>query len=103
MLADVTYKPSGWFWVILIITLFTWVFWLIPIAFYLVQKDTVRTAIAEAFTRVRNEFDESNLGDSPARAPHTALDDLERLATLREKGLLTEEEFTAKKKQLLAL
>lgn len=31
------------------------------------------------------------------------LDDLERLASLKERGIITEEEFTAKKKQILGL
>ena len=33
----------------------------------------------------------------------TDLDELERLAKLRDQGVLTEEEFTAKKKQILGL
>lgn len=53
--ADVNYRPSGAFWVILIITLFTYIFWLIPIIFYLTQKRTVRSAIEDVFRRVKNE------------------------------------------------
>lgn len=35
--------------------------------------------------------------------PHSDLDQLDKLAELREKGILTEEEFAAKKKQILGL
>lgn len=35
--------------------------------------------------------------------PSSRLDDLEKLAELREKGIITEEEFTLKKKQILGL
>jgi hypothetical protein len=41
---------------------------------------------------------------APAPAPgDTYLDELERLATLRDKGIINEEDFEAKKKQLLGL
>jgi len=51
-------------------------------------------------------------GQAPAAAPPAApaagpqesyLDQLERLADLRDRGILTEEEFQAKKKQVLGL
>jgi len=101
VVADVHYRPSVAFWIILIITLFTWVFWLIPIVFYLVQKSTVKTAITECLKRVRNEFDQVVQG---ASNPVTSnLDDLEKLGTLKEKGLISDSEFEAKKKQILGL
>jgi len=41
---------------------------------------------------------------APAAAPQASyLDELERLAGLRDQGILTDEEFQAKKKQLLGL
>lgn len=100
-IADVHYRPSVAFWVILIITLFTYIFWLLPIAFYLLQKSTVRTAIVECFQRIRNEFDKS--GSAGASNALTSLEDLERLGALRDKGLLTEAEFQEKKRKMLGL
>ena len=38
LVASVHYRPSLAFWCILVITLFSYVFWLVPIVFYLVQK-----------------------------------------------------------------
>ncbi len=40
---------------------------------------------------------------APAEAEPSYLDELERLATLRDQGVITEEEFAAKKGQLLGL
>ncbi len=101
VVADVHYRPSIAFWIILIITLFTWVFWLVPIALYLLQKNTVRTAINECLQRVKNEFDQAVQGNfKPATSN---LEDLEKLGALREKGLISDTEFDAKKKQILGL
>lgn len=36
--AEISYTPSFMFWVFLVLGLFTYVAWLIPIAFYLMQK-----------------------------------------------------------------
>jgi hypothetical protein len=101
VVAEVHYRPSVAFWIILIITLFTWVFWLVPIAFYLLQKNTVRTAIKECLQRVRNEFDQSSEGGSQMGS--SSIGDLEKLGALKERGLITDGEFEAKKKQLLGL
>ena len=46
--------------------------------------------------------DEEYYDDAPAAEPDY-LDELERLAALRDKGIITEEDFQAKKKQLLGL
>lgn len=99
VVAEVNYRPSVAFWIILIITLFTWVFWLIPIAFYILQKNSVRTAISECLLRIKNEFDQSSSGQMAS----SSIGDLEKLGALKEKGLITENEFEAKKKQLLGL
>ena len=101
VVAEVHYRPAVAFWIILIITLFTWVFWLLPIAFYLLQKNTVRTAISEAFLRVKNEFYQS--GGGVGQMATSSISDLEKLGALKERGLITDAEFEAKKKQLLGL
>jgi hypothetical protein len=43
------------------------------------------------------------LAASPAKTEESYLDELERLASLRDQGIITQEEFEAKKKQLLGL
>ena len=90
-----------WFWIILIITLFSWVFWLIPIAFYLLHKNTVKTAITECLLRVKNEFDQA--AHEISKHAISNLEDLEKLGALREKGIISDSEFKAKKKQILGL
>lgn len=102
IVASVHYRPSFWFWIILIITLFTWVFWLIPIAFYLIQKKTVQTGIQEVFTRIKHEFMNS-VEIKPQRQDHSNIEHLEKFAALKEKGIITDEEFQIKKKELLGI
>jgi hypothetical protein len=100
--ACVHYRPSVAFWIILIITLFTWVFWLVPIVFYLVQKKTVKNSIQDVFVRVKNEF--MNLGETKPKEKEQSLsnlDQLEKLASLKDRGVITDEEFQIKKKELL--
>ncbi len=98
--AEVTYRPSFAFWIILIVMLFSYVGWLIPIAFYLIQRNTVRSAVASALTRVSNEMREAP-GVMAANSRLSSLDELAKLADLKERGFITDEEFNAKKRQLL--
>jgi Short C-terminal domain len=102
LIADVTYKPSVFFWIITIVLLFTYVAWIFPIIFYLTQKNAVRQAIENCFARVRNELAGSS-GHKTLSSPQrsSALDDLDKLASLKERGVITEEEFLSKKAQLL--
>jgi len=55
-----------------------------------------------AFERIRAEL-EKKLGERAADNSVGSIDDLEKLAELRERGIITEEEFSAKKKQLLKI
>jgi hypothetical protein len=93
--AEVTYRPSVAFWILLVLLLFTYVLWLLPIVFYLTQKKAVRSAVADIFTRVKNEFEMDTASEGPG------LDDLEKLAALKQKGILTEAEFETKKREIL--
>lgn len=47
--------------------------------------------------------DEASAGEATVEAEDSYLDELERLAGLRDQGVITDEEFEAKKKQLLGL
>lgn len=95
-LADVTYRPSGAFWIFFVLGLFAYglLFW-IPIVFYLVQKKTVRSGVADVFTRIKNEF------EGQAVTFSSGIDGLERLAALKEKGMLSDAEFESKKQEIL--
>jgi len=100
VVAETTYTPSVAFWILLVVLLFTYVGWLVPIVFYLYQQKMVRSAIEECFQRVKNEFDQQAKSSSSGES---AISSLEKLAGLKEKGFITEEEFIAKKKQILGL
>lgn len=58
VVADVNYKPSVFFWICLILFLFTYIGWCVPILFYIAQKKTVRTAIRDCFQRTKNELNQ---------------------------------------------
>src|ERR1017187_467570 len=68
--AEVSYRPSSTFWVILIMCIPTFIAWLVPIFLYNWQKDVVRLAIGDVFERVKNEFEvieaPSRIGIRPA-------------------------------------
>ena len=55
--AEVSYIPSSEFWMILVLCIPTFVAWLVPIVFYLIQKDTARFAVQAVFERIKNEFE----------------------------------------------
>jgi len=95
IVADVHYRPSIMFWVFFVVFIFTYVAWVVPIIFYLVQKNTVRQAIVNVFKRVADEFTNSSI------VKNTVIEQLERLATLKDKGILTDEEFQGKKAEIL--
>ena len=50
----------------------------------------------------QDDHDESSVDESPAFSDDDA-DQLEKLAELKDKGIITEEEFDKKKKQILGL
>src|ERR1035441_751870 len=57
LVAEVSYRPSSTFWVILFMCIPTFVAWLVPIFLYNWQKEIVRLAIGDVFERVKNEFE----------------------------------------------
>jgi uncharacterized membrane protein len=64
LIAEVSYRPSSTFWVILIMCIPTFIAWLVPIFVYNWQKEVVRLAIGAVFERVKNEFE---VIESPSR------------------------------------
>jgi hypothetical protein len=101
IVGDIDYNPSLIFWLLLIATLFSGIFWIIPVGFYLLQKNTVQNAVKACFDRVKNEFDQSR--EATTQSNISAIEEIEKLAALKEKGFVTDSEFEAKKKQLLEL
>jgi hypothetical protein len=102
LVSETDYHPSGWFWLFLIILLFTYVGWFIPIGFYLYQRGTVKAAIQSAISRIVNEFSVGPMAVGvAAAAPLSKADELKKLAELRDSGVLSEEEFTSQKLKLL--
>lgn len=53
--AEVNYRPSGWFWIEIFCLLFTGVLWIAPIISFAVQKGKVKEAVQNVLKRVRDE------------------------------------------------
>lgn len=100
LVADVNYIPSFLFWVFLILLLFTYIGWVLPIIFYLYQKNTVRDGIQNIFMRVKNEFQDIGNKETSVNKPDS-LEQLEKLYSLKEKGIITEDEYQLKKSEYL--
>lgn len=71
--------------------------------FYFYQKSVVKDGIEEVFNRTENEFRENK---ASSKEEKTVLTDdisvqLERLAALKDKGILSEEEFASQKAKIL--
>ena len=100
LIADVVYKPSVAFWIILILTLFSGVAWLLPLGFYFWQKRVVTQAIKNCFERIKNEFEQSGpiIRSSPEQDTLAAL---KEISALKAQGVITQEEYDLKKKALL--
>jgi len=70
VVAEVNYRPSAAFWIILAITFFfTGILWVIPVAFYFMQKNTVRSAIEQSFKNINNEFHQNVSMPPPMQLP----------------------------------
>lgn len=99
VVAEVDYKPSLYFWILLLILLFTAFGWIFPVAFFFYNKTVVEKSIQATLQRVRNQF--SIEGGAAAAPASDVADQLEKLASLKERGLLTEQEFNDRKAKLL--
>lgn len=103
LVSETDYRPSVWFWVFLLVLLFTYVGWLIPIVFYLYQRNSVKSAIQSAMSRIVNEF---GMGQGHAMSQPviaSSADELEKLVRLRDSGVLTSEEFEFQKRRVLGI
>lgn len=62
-----------------------------------------RTSQLEAFQQLKAAIEERMAAGSSQSPAFSSLDELEKLASLRDKGIVSEEEFQMKKRQLLGL
>ena len=80
--------PAGWFFVCLL-------FWIVGFPLYLAKRGELK--------RINAEIAEGGTPVSQGATQTSYLDELEKLAHLREKGILTEHEFQTQKAKLLGL
>lgn len=100
IVVSLEYKPSPLFWMFFLLGLFGYlVGCLIPVVFYLYHKRIVTSAVEGGLARIENE-----LRQTPgAMHHHSTADEIAKLASLRDRGVLTEDEFHASKQRLLNL
>jgi hypothetical protein len=102
--ADTDFKPSVWFWILLILTILTVWGVLISVGIYWWQKTIVKGAVENALKQLSDDLE-----DSPASPPSTyggttsTMGEVEQLASLLQKGLISQGEFEAAKKKALGL
>lgn len=100
--ADITIAPSTAFWFLCIFgLLFAWVLWIPVVIFYMMQKSTIVDAVQRALSNCRIQCDTPAQGAQ--HQPASSLDEIEKLGSLKEKGLITEEEFTVRKAHILKI
>jgi hypothetical protein len=102
--ADTDFKPSLWFWILLILTILTVWGVLISIGIYWWQKTIVKGAVENALKQLADDVEDS-AGSQPANygGPAGAMSEIEQLAALLQKGLISQSEFDAAKKKALGL
>lgn len=102
--ADTDFKPSLWFWILLILTILTVWGVLISIGIYWWQKTIVKGAVENALKQLADDVEDS-AGSQPANygGPAGAMSEIEQLASLLQKGLISQSEFDAAKKKALGL
>lgn len=99
--AQVRFRPSFLFWVFLILGLPTAFGPLICVLIYFHQKSLVRQSFESLFSRIDDEFHEEI--DRKGKSEASVEDEiavLEKLAKLKDQGVITEAEFLAKKEKL---
>ena len=86
--------PIGWFLVTLLL-------WIIGFPMYLYYRGSFKSAIAAQSNSNLSEQQSSSVQKNNSQS--LPYEELEKLASLKEKGFITEIEFEAKKKQLLGV
>ena len=112
--AKTDYMLSGWGKIIIVISIFTIYFWIIPTAIWYMQKTTVRKGITENFEHLKTQHTQAltqyvsppklEAADKPQSPSHDeSIDFLEKWAALKGKGIISEADFEAKKKKILGI
>lgn len=101
IVAGVDYNPSAVMFVLVIVTFCTAVGWAIPILFFVMQREMVKSAVQTCLHNVKNELDQPVPAGAGVATSYAQ--ELEQLGDLKERGLISESEFEEKRKRLLGL
>ena len=107
IVSDVRYRPSVLFWLFIFFGLiFYGIGWIIPAGFYFWHKGIVKKAIQETLSRIADSFSHDSheqVHDAKFSNSNSSTDDLIKLAALRDRGYITDEEFSEQKGKILRL
>ena len=102
--ADTDYKPSTWFWILLVITILTLWGVLISVGIYWWQRTIVKGAIENALKNLADDLEDAAVSPQATQQPSGgAASEVEQLASLLQKGLISQVEFEAAKKRALGI
>ena len=102
--ADTDFKPSTWFWILLVLTILTVWGVLIPVGIYWWQKTIVKGAIENALKQIADDLEDDPAAMQTARiGGGGATSEIEQLASLLQKGLISQAEFDAAKRKALGI
>lgn len=101
VVASSKYRPTVSLFIYILILLITAFLWIIPIVFYATDKKDVVEAIDASLKRMQKEFDVPFTIAPALNTTESNIDKLEKLVGLKEKGVLTEDEFNLQKNILL--
>ena len=85
--------PWGWFFATLLL-------WIIAFPMYLYYRGKFKLAVAGTWQAGKEPI---GVSIKTKQSENIAIEDLEKLASLKERGIITDAEFEAKKKQILGI
>lgn len=105
IVADVRYRPSALFWVFIFFGLiFYGIGWVVPAGFYFWHRSIVRRTMETTLARVADGFGhEFYEREGTPMAVANPTEDLLKLAALKDRGYITDEEFSEQKSRILRL
>lgn len=96
-------SPNGSFYFLFIVLLFTAVLWIIVPIVYIIEVQRLNRVIDSALKSVATEINNQNAHSELVSARKDIdFEQIEKLASLHEKGIITDDEFDRKKAELLS-
>ncbi|HRI01888.1 MAG TPA: SHOCT domain-containing protein [Saprospiraceae bacterium] len=100
--ASLKYVTTFWFWLFFIIGAFTYIGWIIPVIIYFYHRGLVTKQVEKIIQNTYEHFNSTNPIVIKSEDNDQVESKLEKLFDLKNKGIITEEEFLTRKSKLLS-